>query len=186
MNRKIKKILYGLSLLLTLSVGALSISAQTAGAINGRIKWKKSDGKPEAVRPCEAFGIAAYTEAGSAVGNVIRLGFTETADNYECAYSIGNLPEGQLLRVVVNALKDYRWTGNQPTGLFTYRRTFKPTGWTGEVTLMRVKPDLPSRARGDFDMVVVANKPNEKILLNPKIRFPTVQRSAAARPRRSF
>ncbi len=178
MNSKIKRLFYGVKLLLMIGICAISISAQTAGSINGKIKWKKSEGKPLAERPCEAIGIAAYSQAGSVVGNAYRLGFAETNDYYVCTYNIRELPEGVPLSVSVTSLKGYRWINDATisSSIYTYRRVFRPLAWSGEVTLRRVRPDFPSGASGDFEMILVANKLNEKMLVRPKTRFPSLQK----------
>lgn len=188
MNSKIKSLFDSINLLIIISICAISISAQTAGAINGKIKWKKSYGKPQTERPCEAIGIAAYSQSGGVVGSAYRLGFAETNEYYECSYNIRELPEGIPLRVSVTAIKSYRWLVDPTisTSLYIYRREFRPLAWSGEVTLMRVKPDIPSRASGSFDMVVVASKSKEKVLASPKIRFPSLQKPVGKISRKSF
>jgi hypothetical protein len=188
MNRKIKKLFIGLNLLLIISISAMLASAQTAGAINGKIKWKKSYGRPEGAQPCNAIDIVAYTESGSTVGNAMRLSFAETGEDYECSYNITRLPEGIPLRVSVTPSKGYDWLDDQTTSsrIYSYRREFHPLAWSGEVTLLRTKPDLPSRATGNFEMTLVASKIKEKILVNPKTRLPNLHRPLFEILRRNY
>src|SRR5215470_4822239 len=164
------------SLLFLITRADTSASAQTDGAISGNIKWEKSIGIPQSPRAGDMFKIEAYSEKGELVGKGVQLKFSETRDSYNVFYNITNLPEGRLIRVSVTLADGFRWVGGPARVATVYHRIFKPAGWSGDVVLMRVRADIPSRARGDFEVVLAAGRPPEKILTNPKPRLPYLQR----------